>query len=142
MAEKTFHIDIVSPSKKVYSGDVISVSAPGICGGFQILYNHTEFLTPVTFGEIKVDIDPETHQHYAISGGIVEVHNNKVIVLAETIERSDEIDASRAQQALDRAEKRIRDKSPEVDKLRAWMSLNKAKTRMKIAEKYGSLNTK
>ena len=142
MAEKTFHIDIVSPSKKVFSGDVISVSAPGICGGFQVLYNHTEFLTPVTFGEIKVDINTETHQHYAISGGIVEVHNNNVIVLAETIERSDEIDTSRAQEALNRAERRVHEKGQEIDKVRAWISLSKARNRIKIAEKYGSLGAK
>jgi F-type H+-transporting ATPase subunit epsilon len=142
MAEKLFHVDIVSPSRKIFSGDVISVSAPGICGGFQILYNHAEFLTPVTFGEIKVDLNAETHQHYAISGGIVEVHNNNVIILAETIERSDEIDTSRAQQSLDRAEKRIHDQTPEVDKVRAWIAVNKAKNRLKIAEKYRTINTK
>jgi F-type H+-transporting ATPase subunit epsilon len=136
MTDKSFFVDIVSPSKKIYSGKAISFSAPGFCGGFQVLNNHTEFLTPITVGEIKLVVDPETVYHYSISGGIVEVHDNKIIVLAETIERSDEIDLKRAHDAVERAEKRIHEGSKEIDMTRAWMALNKARNRLKLVEKY------
>jgi F-type H+-transporting ATPase subunit epsilon len=136
MAEKEFFVDIVSPSKKIFSGNAISFTAPGLNGGFQVLLNHTEFLTPISVGEIELVIDPDTIHHYATSGGFVEVHNNKIIVLAETIERSDDIDTKRAQESLDRAEKRVHDHSKEVDMLRAWMALSKAKNRLKIADRY------
>jgi F-type H+-transporting ATPase subunit epsilon len=136
MAEKEFFVDIVSPSKKIFSGNAISFTAPGVNGGFQVLQNHTEFLTPITIGEIKLVIDPDTVHYYSTSGGFVEVHNNQIIVLAETIERSEDIDLKRAQAAFERAEKRVRDHSPEVDMLRAWMALSKAKNRLKTAEKH------
>jgi F-type H+-transporting ATPase subunit epsilon len=136
MADKSFFVDIVSPAKKIFSGKAISFSAPGFSGGFQVLNNHTEFLTPIDVGEVKLVIDPETTYHYATSGGIVEVHDNKIIVLAETIERSDEIDLQRAQGAVERAEKRIHESSKEIDMTRAWVAMSKARNRLKIAERY------
>jgi len=135
MAEKVFNLDIVTPTKTVFSGEVQSFSAPGEAGGFQILFNHAPFLSSITVGQVKV-IDPAgAESRYAISGGFVEVNNNKVILLAETAERSDEIDVQRAEQAKDRAARRLQEEE-RVDEERARVALARAINRLKIAENH------
>ena len=57
MAGKNFNLDIVTPTKTVFSGEVQSFSAPGEAGGFQVLFDHAPFLSSITVGQVKV-IDP------------------------------------------------------------------------------------
>ncbi|MEX2090062.1 MAG: hypothetical protein WEB62_09825, partial [Bacteroidota bacterium] len=54
MADKTFNLEIVTPKKVAYSGRVLSFSAPGVVGGFQVLYNHAPLLSNITIGEVKI----------------------------------------------------------------------------------------
>jgi F-type H+-transporting ATPase subunit epsilon len=96
MSEKTFKLDIVTPARIVFSGDVVSFSAPGVIGGFQILYNHAPMLAEIGVGEIKFKNPNNQEYFYATSGGYVDVVNNRVTLLAETVERADEIDTARA----------------------------------------------
>ena len=135
MAGKNFNLDIVTPTKTVFSGEVQSFSAPGEDGGFQILFNHAPFLSSITVGQVKV-IDPAgAVSRYATSGGFVEVNNNKVILLAETAERSDEIDVQRAEKAKERAAERLQQEE-RVDEERARVALARAINRLKIAENH------
>ena len=99
MAEKVFKLEIVTPRKVVFSGDVVSFSAPGTMGGFQVLFNHAPLLSEIGVGEVKL-VDPEGNvRRYATSGGFVDVKKNHAVMLAETVERVDEIDAARAEAA-------------------------------------------
>ncbi len=135
MAEKKFSLDIVTPTRTVFSGDVRSFSAPGEAGSFQILFNHAPFLSSITVGQVRV-VDPTgAESRYATSGGFVEVNNNKVILLAETAERSDEIDVQRAEKAKERAAQRLREEE-RIDEERARVALARAINRLKIAEKH------
>lgn len=68
-------------------------------------------------------------------GGIVEVNENKVVVLAETIERADEIDVARAEAAKERASNRLKEKRPDLDTERAQAALMRALNRLKTARK-------
>lgn len=136
MDDKSFFVDIVSPSKQVFSGKVVSLSAPGIQGNFQILYNHADFLTSLTYGEIKIVIDDNTTNHYATSGGFLEVKDNKVIILAETIEKIDEIDLDRAKEKLIESQKLLTQKNDNIDLNKVKDSILKAQNRIKIVEKY------
>lgn len=136
MADKTFNLEIVTPRKVAYSGRVLSFSAPGVVGGFQVLYNHAPLLSNITIGEVKIIDAQEKESHYATSGGFVEVHENKVIMLAETVERTDEIDTNRAQEARDRAQKLIADKRVEIDLDRAKVALQRAINRLKVAGRH------
>jgi F-type H+-transporting ATPase subunit epsilon len=132
MAGKNFKLDIVTPTKTVFSGEVQSFSAPGEAGGFQVLFDHAPFLSSITVGQVKV-IDPAgSVSRYATSGGFVEVNENKVILLAETAERSDEIDVQRAEKAKDRAVERLQQKE-RIDEERARVALARAMNRLKIA---------
>ena len=133
MADKAFKLEIVTPKKVAFGADVTSFSAPGIVGGFQVLKNHAPLLSNIAVGEVKL-VDLEGNElHFATSGGVVEVHDNKVIMLAETAERSDEIDVTRAEAARDRARKRLAEKKAEIDIERARLALFRAMNRLKVA---------
>ncbi len=135
MAEKTFRLEIVTPHKIIYSADVTSFSAPGVVGGFQVLRSHAPLLSAIGIGEVKLVDTGGNEQRYATSGGFVEVRDNKVVLLAETAERADEIDVQRAQAAHDRAQKRFAEKRTETDIERARVALHRALNRLKIAHK-------
>jgi len=131
--DKTFHLDIVTPRKTVFNASVLSVSAPGALGGFQVLVNHAPLLSTLRVGEVKL-VEPEGNEvKYATSGGFLEVRENTVTVLAETAERYDEIDVSRADAARARSLDRLREKSADLDVDRAQAALQRALNRLKIA---------
>jgi len=132
MAEKTFHLEIVTPRKIIFSAEVESFSAPGVVGGFQVLKSHAPLLSSIQIGEVKVIDTAGKESRYATSGGFVEVHENKVVMLAETAERVDEIDVQRAQQSRDRAQKRLAEKRPDTDVERARVALARALNRLKV----------
>jgi F-type H+-transporting ATPase subunit epsilon len=135
MAEKTFHLEIVTPRKVVFSGDVVSFSAPGIVGGFQVLRSHAPLLSAIAVGQVKHSDAAGVETRYATSGGFVEVRENKVVLLAETAERANEIDVARAEEAKARAQKRLREKKPGTDIERAKAALLRATNRLKVARR-------
>ncbi len=133
MTGKEFDLEIVTPKRVVFNAQVNSFSAPGVMGGFQVLHSHAPLLSNLTIGEVKV-IDAEGKEiHYATSGGFVEVRNNKVVMLADTAERSDEIDVERAKASVTRARERISARQDGVDIERARVSLLRALNRLKVS---------
>ena len=87
MYEKAFELEIITPSKIVFKDEATSLSAPGVQGGFQILFDHAPFLSALEVGEIKVKDKAGNDTRYATSGGFVEVNRNHVVVLAESVEQ-------------------------------------------------------
>ena len=96
MYERSFQLEIITPEKIVLQDQASSLSAPGSHGGFQVLYNHAPLLSKLEVGELKVKDRNGNDTSFAVSGGFVEVRNNRVVVLVETAERSGEIDVSAA----------------------------------------------
>ena len=80
-----FNIEIVTPQKLYFSGEVISVTAPGVDGQFQILKNHAPLLSSLKTGKVKLALADSTEQSFAISDGFLEVSGNKAILLTENI---------------------------------------------------------
>ena len=76
------HLDIITPEKNVYSGEVEMVNLPGSDGSFGILKDHAPIVSTLKEGEIKV-VEAGGEKTFAVNGGVVEVNNNKIIVLAE-----------------------------------------------------------
>lgn len=77
-------LDIITPEKTIYSGEVSLVQLPGITGLFEILQNHAPIIAALKKGKVKLVTTPENNTDFIeINGGIVEVLNNKVLVLAE-----------------------------------------------------------
>jgi F-type H+-transporting ATPase subunit epsilon len=133
VAGKSFHLEIVTPKRTVFSAEVDSFSAPGVIGSFQVLRSHAPLLSSIRVGEVKAIGLDEKELRFATSGGFVEVHHNKVVMLAETAERADEIDIDRAKLARERAQKRLSERRLETDLDRAKLSLLRSINRLKIA---------
>ncbi|MGA2624977.1 MAG: F0F1 ATP synthase subunit epsilon [Bacteroidota bacterium] len=133
MADKTFKLEIVTPRKVVYSGDVVSFSAPGEVGSFQVLYNHAPLLSAIVVGEVKIQEIGGNVARYATSGGFVEVLSNRVVLLAETAESLEEIDVRRAEEAKKRAEQRLQEPKEDLDIERARLALARAINRLRLA---------
>ena len=76
------HLDIITPDKKIYSGEITSVSVPGTVGRFQILKNHAPIISTLVKGIVKVE-DNEGVKEFEVKGGVVENLKNNVVILAE-----------------------------------------------------------
>lgn len=83
---KTLHADIVTPDRKVFSGEIQSIQLPGSEGSFEILYNHAPIVATLDTGKIRIKTaDGKTETIKGI-GGVVEVSRNRVSVLLEKAE--------------------------------------------------------
>lgn len=134
MAEK-LQLEVVTPDRLVLSEAVDIVMAIGSLGEFGILPNHVPFLSPLMAGELRYRKDNQL-DYLVVTGGFVEVSQNKVTVLAEAAERAREIDLDRAKRAKDRAEKRLAQaKSEAIDYVRVEAALRRALLRLKVAER-------
>ena len=79
------HLEILTPDKKVYTGEVTSVNLPGTVGPFEILTNHAALISTLEKGDIRIKNNNKIEEIIRIDGGVVEVLNNNIIVLAESI---------------------------------------------------------
>jgi F-type H+-transporting ATPase subunit epsilon len=128
-------LDIVTAEQSVYSEEVDMIIAPGVQGQLGILPHHAPLMTMIEPGELIVKRGGE-ELYMAVSGGFLEVRPDRVIVLADSAERAEEIDIARAEEAKKRAEKRLEEKYvPEVDAARAEAALRRSLIRLKIAER-------
>lgn len=127
-------LEIVTAERLVYSGDVDLVSAPGVLGTLGILPKHTSLLTALEAGELRFTKGGE-EEIFAVSGGFVEVQPDKVIVLADTAERAEEIDLERAEAAHQRAEKLLKERPHEVDMTVIEGSLRRSRIRLKVGRR-------
>lgn len=132
---KELLLEIITPSKCAYAGEVESVTVPGTKGSFQILFNHAPILSTFEIGKIKIVDKNKKVVEFATSGGTVEVLKNKILLLAESIETKDEIDVKRAQAAFQRAKDRLSNRTKDTDITRAEGALAKAANRLKVAGK-------
>jgi F-type H+-transporting ATPase subunit epsilon len=129
-------LDIVTIERQVYSEDVDMVIAPGSEGELGILPHHTPLLTALREGMLRVKRGGE-EESFAIGGGILEVLPNKVIVMADAAERSDEIDVARAEKARERAEALLRDRPAGIELDAALAALRRSQVRLKVAQRRG-----
>ena len=76
-------LEIITPDKKLYEGEVKYASFPGSEGSFGVLNGHAPMISTLKSGNIEVVEENNTNQSFAVKGGVVEILKNKVIVLAE-----------------------------------------------------------
>ena len=76
-------LDITTPDKQVFSGEVSLVQLPGTDGLFEVLENHAPLLAALRRGQVKVQLPDGATEFFDISGGTAEVLNNNILVLAE-----------------------------------------------------------
>ena len=125
-------LEIVSPERRAFTDEVDMVVVPGIDGQLGILPHHTRLITALGVGELRIK-KGGTEQSMLISGGFVEVRPDKVVVMADLAERSDEIDEARAIEARKRAEAELQETSDPVDIARVRAALQTALMRERIA---------
>ena len=127
-------VEIITAEREVYSEDVDTLVAPGIEGELGILPHHAPLMTALQPGEIHIRRDGED-VFMAVSSGFLEVMDNKVTILADTAERSDEIDEARVQEAMKRAEERIQRRESDMDLERAVAALRRSQARLKVVQR-------
>ncbi|HHO48337.1 MAG TPA: F0F1 ATP synthase subunit epsilon [Desulfobacteraceae bacterium] len=130
------HLEVVTPSGPVVSDDVDIVTAPGYAGEFGVLANHAMFLSTIKTGTLTFKKDKQT-RYLMVSGGFSEVSNNKITFLVESAEYGQDIDVDRAMRAKERAEKRLAQaiqKTEQINRTRAEAALQRALARLKTAE--------
>tara|TARA_B100000959_G_scaffold33738_1_gene32080 strand:- start:1 stop:423 length:423 start_codon:yes stop_codon:yes gene_type:complete len=110
MAENKLQLSIVTPERLVLSEDVDQVNVPGVEGDLGILYDHAPILTTMRAGRFSYELAGEKGRESVqmiVSGGYLEVTDNRVIVLAEAVEFVEEIDKERAKASLAKAEEAL-----------------------------------
>jgi F-type H+-transporting ATPase subunit epsilon len=105
-------LELATPTRQLVSEEVDEVVAPGSEGYFGVLPGHAAFLATLGSGEV-VYRRGRDEVHLAVHGGFAEVTPERVIILAETAERPDEIDRTRAERARQRAEQRMTGRDPD-----------------------------
>ena len=82
------HLEIITPEKKIYTGEVDLINLPGSDGFFGILKDHAALVSTLKAGDIKiVETDDNSEKVFPVKGGVIEVNNNNIIVLAEQLYR-------------------------------------------------------
>jgi F-type H+-transporting ATPase subunit epsilon len=126
----TIRLELVTPERLLLSEDVDEVVAPGYEGEFGVLPGHTQFLAILNIGMLWYRKESAVKK-IALGGGFAEVTPERIVVLADTAERTDEIDVARAQRARDRAEARLKELSMDDETYRkAYAALQRALVRM------------
>jgi F-type H+-transporting ATPase subunit epsilon len=132
MAEK-LTLDIVTPYGHVFTDEVDEIIASGSEGEFGVLPDHVPFLTTMKVGMLTYKKGSETG-HFFVSWGYAEVGPDKVTILADSAEKSEDIDVERAKEAMKRAEERLK-KEEEIDEARVTASIERSVMRVQVAEK-------
>jgi len=133
MAEGKLLLEIVTPQGLVFSEEVDEVTATGSEGEFGILPGHVPFVTTLKIGILSCKIGNDT-KIFFVNWGYAEVGAEKVMILADSAELSEEIDIERARAAMKRAEERIK-KAEHIDFHRAELALERAMIRIQLGER-------
>ncbi len=122
----TMHVNIVSAESDIYSGTVTAVYAPATAGEVGIMARHTQMLSTLKAGIVRVIEENGEEQSFFVSGGILEVQPHVVTVLSDTALRASDIDESAAVEAKARAEATMKDKASDMDYAKAKTELIEA----------------
>lgn len=134
MSDK-FKFEITTPERTVYSDTVDEVILPTLNGEIGILPNHIPLVSVIKPGEIRIKKGSE-ESSLAVSGGFIEVQPNKVIVLADTAERAEDIDEARAEEARRRAEDMAKEKRVDAREFAAISAkIEKELSRLKVVRR-------
>ena len=130
----TMQLEIITAEQQVFGDEVEMVIAPGIEGQLGILPHHAPLMTALQPGEILIRKEGED-TYLAVTGGFMEVMGNRVTILADACERSDEIDEARAQEAVDRAKERIEHRESDMQLEQVVASMRRAQVRLDVVRR-------
>ncbi|MBT6808280.1 MAG: ATP synthase F1 subunit epsilon [Flavobacteriales bacterium] len=76
-------LEIITPESKLFTGEITSVKLPGMDGEFEILNNHAPIISTLSKGVIRITDNDNNTEKFEVNGGVIEMQNNKIIVLAD-----------------------------------------------------------
>lgn len=126
MSSATLRLDIVSAEKQIFSGEVEMVFVNGEMGELGVAPGHSQLLTTLRPGQVRVLLPNKEEEIFYISGGMLEVQPYIVSVLADTAMRADTIDEAAALAAKEQAENALAGKASAIDIARATVELAEA----------------
>ena len=135
----TLHVDIVSAEKELFSGPAEMVIAPGELGELGVLPRHSQLLTRLKPGQVRVRLQGGEEQLFYVSGGLLEVQPSLVTILSDTAERAKDLDEAAAQSAKQRAEQVIADHRSDFEYARAKAELAEAIAQLQAIERLRKL---
>lgn len=131
----TVHVDIVSAEAEMFSGSVEMVFAPAVMGEVGIAPRHTQMLTQLKAGDVRLKLPNGEEEVFYVSGGILEVQPHVVTILSDTSLRAHDIDEARAMEAKRRAEEILSENVDDVDYTKAKSELLEALAQLRTIEK-------
>ena len=129
----SFQLEIVTPEKLVVRDRAEEVQIPGRDGYLGVLPGHAPLISELGSGEISYRSGGQLHR-FSMAWGFAEVLPDRVTVLAETVERANEIDVPRAQQSLAKAEESLGSAQTEEDFSMATAKIRRAQARLEVAQ--------
>lgn len=133
MADKLFKLEIISPDRIFYKGDITMLELSTTEGDIGIYADHIPMTSILTPGKAIIT-EQSNKKELALHSGFIEILGDKVTIMAESVEWPEEIDLNRAKEAKVRAERRISGNNEEVNVLRAEMALKRSLVRINLAE--------
>jgi len=134
----SFKAQVLTPEGSLFDDEVTGVRLPGEEGSFEVKTLHANIISSLVVGDILVRKATGEEQHFAVTGGFVEVVDNKLTLLAEAAEPVDEIDVERAKEARERAKTRLEEGDPDINKERARKALKRAENRIKLSADFSA----
>ena len=129
----TFNLEIVTPERKFFSGEVETVILKTIEGEIGILKGHAAMVIAVAIGPMRIKKDGEWLEA-VLSEGFMEIKQDKTIILTDSAEWPNEIDINRAKASKERAEERLQRQKDNIETVRSQASLARAIARLKITK--------
>jgi F-type H+-transporting ATPase subunit epsilon len=131
----TLKVDIVTAERMVYSEEKVDrVIVPGVVGQLTALPRHAPLLTMIQPGVLRI-VKGNDEVDMAVTGGFIEVRGDRITILADAVDRAEEIDTVRAEEARRRAQERLQRRDEAIDLAREEASLKRALVRLKVAER-------
>jgi len=133
MAEGAIRLQILTPQRLVLETQVGAVKAPSLGGYLEVLRGHAPMAVGLNVGALEFKAKDGRVRKAAVSGGIMYVRNNEVVILADSAELAAEIDVLRAREDLRKAQEALRTKRSEAEHQYWKLQMNKAINRLKVA---------
>jgi F-type H+-transporting ATPase subunit epsilon len=127
-------IEIITPEKIIFSGNVDQITLPTAAGQITVLPNHEALVSALASGELIIK-DGASETFMAVSDGLIQVHPDRVRILTDTAERAEDIDEARAEQAHRRAQDLMTEKKDDVDYTALSAKIEKELARLHVARK-------
>jgi F-type H+-transporting ATPase subunit epsilon len=131
----TIHVEIVSVEGHIYSGEASLVIAPARMGEVGIAPRHAPLMTTLRPGEVRIQREGGEEHFFFVTGGILEVQPNQVMILADTALRAEQMDEAAADEARKAAEDAVRGAGNKEDLAQAQMQLVEAAARYRAAQR-------